>query len=411
MQDKQSFDISVHTEEQVEQIFSQIVSSCNELQNHSEIQKIITKSLGGGIILIWEFHSKSHPLKIYRVTPISDADWFQIDQKSTYSYPPKPEIGRANIKDEPVFYASLDIITAIREMKNKLTAGNSFFVSEWKFIPKKTIYAHCLILNSTTQSSEDQILYELADNHASQLEKLFNGTSKSISKGMAHAVRKMGDLFTIPGSSKYNITSAYAHGIIYEARKQNAYMPILIYPSVENHHEGINFAIHPELIQNESVELQRVFKFFIPSECDLSLKEFDNLQITERGIYKKSIMEWQILRASSKIGDKENVCVKTENGEFIRGENVLKFKFISSGNTIDDFIQRELKSDTLASIIGTLAEEQEIEDSINYQEKESEEIFIIRLPNKTIVETDLGQITIVHIEMPVSWSQAYCKKS
>lgn len=411
MSKKVSFDITAYSAEEVERIFSEIESSANNLQDHSEIEKLITKSLGGRLMLTMEFNPKGAPLTLYRVTQAKESSWFNVDQKSTFSYPPNPSIGRANIENHPVFYASLDPSTAIKELKNRLGPGKEFFVSEWKLIPKKTIYGHCLILNSTTESSKDQFLNKMADNHASQLESLFTNLPKQLNQGMIHAVRKMGDLFTIPGESKYHITSAYAHHIIYEARKQKAYMPILIFPSVENNHQSINFAIHPELIQDETIELSRVFKLSIPKDASWPLKEMDKIQVKERGIYFNKTIEWQTIRVSWELGNRQNLFVKTDKEELIRGEKILEYIFTSSKATIKNIIQTELHSENLRTRLEILAEKEEIQDAMNYKAEKHEEIFILDMPANTLVETGSGIITITNIVMPISWTKDFIKKS
>jgi hypothetical protein len=411
MSEKRSFDISAYTKEQVEKIFAQIEFETSELEDHIEIEKIITKSLGGRLLLNMVFYPNEAPVTLYRVTPASKSSWFKVNKKSTYSYPPSPKIGRANIPEKPVFYASLDPTTAIREMKNRLNPGKDFYISEWKFNPKKTTYGHCLVLNSTTEKNEDQFLFKMANHHADQVGTIFQNVPKEINDGMIHATRKMGDLFTIPGEEKYKITSAYAYHILYGIRAQRAYLPILLYPSVANNHQSINFAIHPELIKNESVELQRVFKLSIPNESDWTLDDLDKVQVLERGIHQQGAIEWQALRVSWEMGNPENVFVKTVEGDLHRGEKVLGYKLKSWNKTIKEIIWNELHSDNLRTRLEVLADKHVIKDIFNYEGYPLEEIFILDLPENEIATTESDPITISSIVMPVAWSKSYMKKA
>ena len=97
--------------------------------------------------------SGGHFLWTQKIDHIKELDVFRVTTKypgilpedamraSTFSYPTNPEnYGRANIPHHPVFYASMNVQTAMSE--TEISAGQEFYLSFWQIKPNHDLHAH-----------------------------------------------------------------------------------------------------------------------------------------------------------------------------------------------------------------------------------------------------------------------------
>jgi hypothetical protein len=82
-------------------------------------------------------------------------------------------LGRANISGKPVFYGSLDVVTAISEMKGKIKPNEKFYISRWRL--KIDNLLKCVLMVNSKTLEPSNPLYKIA-------EKLKNEVNFKLSK-------------------------------------------------------------------------------------------------------------------------------------------------------------------------------------------------------------------------------------
>lgn len=188
--------------------------------------------------------SSNNELPVYRITiPYKD---MMHESSSCYSF--KPEhltgLGRANIKNFPVFYGSADIITALSEMKDKLKDKSTYYISKW-YINLDKVLLVTFLYNKKTNDSKNP-LYELSEHIKTKSKSIFDPNGESIHS----LVKDLGNLFSVKGDQYYHITGALSHTILHGSIEELARLPILLYSSVERENKSINVAIPPKVANN-----------------------------------------------------------------------------------------------------------------------------------------------------------------
>ena len=87
---------------------------------------------------------------IYRITDTYEG--LNPNDVNCYSYRrPFSQVcqGRANIAGKPVFYGSLDVVTAIAEMKGRIKTNEKYYISKWR-LKTDNLLMCVLMVNSKT---------------------------------------------------------------------------------------------------------------------------------------------------------------------------------------------------------------------------------------------------------------------
>lgn len=396
------FNFDIYIQDIIDLKFLKIQEEAKTDMNQKEIMEIIDKHLPDRLYVTQTLDDNIPSLKLFRVT--FPYEGFNPNKKECYSHPPKEitEEGRANLKGFPVFYGSFDIGTALAEMKNKMVTGATFYLSLWEIKFEKPIHAHSLIYNSTTLSS-DSILNTISQVQDEMLEKPVRNLPTTHINNFKYLVKKMGDMFTMPSDKHYHITSAYAHHILYELPKKKVNMPILIYPSVENKQNSLNFAIHPKLVESNMMDLLQVFKI------ELKEKDSDRYKINfgHRGRFggrKKPV--WDQLTLSLENGDFTNLQLKTYNDTFFKGKDAFKLKINNSKKTVKDWLNQEMSS-TIFRAINTNQLEGENIHPLEFEGESYTQQLIIEYDHGNKVPTSKGLSSIHIVSFPITWKNYF----
>lgn len=345
------FPIKVFSSDAADRQFQHIINSTSADMSHTQIMKTIHNTLENGFVLTIPFKNDGFLSKVYRVTTLYKE--FDKNIAKSYANPDYPSLGRANLKNTPVFYASFDHMSALREMKEKLAPGVKLYISEWEMDFQETVNAHSLILNSKT-SKPNEPLYELVSRQEEKLKSSVSNLTKKGREAFVYSIKKMGDLFSSKGETFYHITSAYAHFILYEARKQKAIMPMLLYPSLENKSRSINFAIHPDFVKGDKMNLKQVFEITItdPNLKDASKDDGISYEVHRKGVFNGlPTPTWQVPYVEILEVDFEDFQIKTHNGSVYKGSMAQELSIENSSFTMKKYVLEHLvENDVLESL-------------------------------------------------------------
>ena len=240
------------------------------------------------------------------------------------------------------------------------------------------------------------------------LQNMVKNIPNEFREGYIYAIEKMGDLFTTKGISNYHITSAYCHEILYDAKSKGINIPILLYPSVENNLNSINWAIHPSIVDSDEMNIQDVF--------ELSLKE--NNSKNKNGevrvlIHKKGILDhnlsinWQIPHFSKFKIHFDKVSIRAYNEQIIKGKTASKLKVNDSELTIKELITKNINRNKIQEKIPEMTSNSQ-EDSVLDLEKE---IFswslVLQFEHGNEINTEIGKSCIHLIQIPISWKREF----
>jgi len=187
----------------------------------------------------------NHPFfRLRKLCSIKD-----IDDVNEYSYPRNNFVmGRANMPNKPVFYCSTSPITTIRESK-KHSRDAEYVISKWKL-------------------KDENIELKIIPTFTNRTEHIFNNTIK---KDGIKAIEKQKEYLKFIGeqilSKNYSNSAFLAYNLIYN----NKY-DIIRYPSIglDKHP---NMAISPQLIDNGTIILDKVYMVKVSSDFDITLNK------------------------------------------------------------------------------------------------------------------------------------------
>jgi hypothetical protein len=289
MKKPMSFNISIQEPKYYDKVFKELSKSKYKNYSHSKLKKIIYKEFEGIPIFVNILREGVPDLTVYRITgyePTAN----ERDLPKSYSYNPTPPLGRANLKNIPVFYCSLEPTTAISEMKG-MNLKNCY-ISRWRIKFNKTnIAILSLGINQeeeTTSTIFESWIKEATDNMMAGLK------DKKYKHWLEYKLLKFCDLFTQDGTYYYYLSSAIAHSFLYDSFEQKADIPILAYPSITKNKRDINFAIRKDAADNQNfMTLETVVKCDVISEdekgCQTKFSE-KGFMIDGRLVWKKPIV-------------------------------------------------------------------------------------------------------------------------
>jgi hypothetical protein len=316
-----------------------ILNESDHKMNYETASLILRETFGSILYPTLQLNDGSS-LTVYRVTgywPRMKLGDIQSFSCPTSEISAKKPNGRAHITGHPVFYASVDKTTALREMKGDLEVGKKLFISKWKIDFVKKVNWHLIIPNRTesnTEFSENNTIKNLLEK---SLEN-FDSNDLQTKEFLKSQIRLMGDLFTVPHSKYYPFTSAYAHDVLYKPREQNVQVSIIVFPSVNSAFGALNFAIHPELIQHEVMKLEHVL------EVEITSVEKEEIKILPIKIAfnENNSVNWYTFRLAFTI-QFEHTKLWTYDDHYFEGEKANSIRTTNSG-LVCDFVQRNIQN-------------------------------------------------------------------
>lgn len=403
MSNKNNRNFTVFTKDIVNKQFDQILKELKPTMSNEVIIEKFRKILHNRVLPTLVYNSKSHEFTLYRITK----PWenFDLNNPNSYSYNPNPvENGRAHRKGFPVFYGSLDPVTAIAEMKDSIKENNKFYLSRWKIRFSSDISAHSLITNSTTKNSE-HILNPIVKGLNEELKKMVQNLPNEFKEGYIYAIEKMGDLFTTKGSSNYHITSAYSHDILYDMKSKGFNISILLYPSVENSHNSVNWAIHPSLVDSDEMKMQDVYELSLKENNAKNKKEEVSVLVYKKGILiNERTIDWQILHFSNFEINYDKLKIKTNNNQVIEGKQISKLKVNKTKLTIKELIENNIDRKKIQEKIPELMSNMKDNSSLNFEKEKISYSLVLIFEHGNEIATKTGESCVNLIQIPISWT-------
>lgn len=206
-------------------------------------------------------------------------DGFNTNDIKELKYPDKTQckkIGRANVPNYPVFYASYTKECAVNELK--LDKKKTVVVSEWKWKPDTSLVVKLF------SKQEPEFEEALTNFNVRTIEKYVERakikglplTPGTFHGDMLSRMSALCDLFL--NESDYFGSAIIAFEELYRTRLNSSYpnSDVLIYPSVLNS-GGINVAIHPEIV-DKHLDAHSVEILDVAENGDFQLKYSHRLQ-------------------------------------------------------------------------------------------------------------------------------------
>jgi hypothetical protein len=400
-------DIRFFEKDEVDKRFELILSEVKDGMSVEQVSSIIHKHLESGFIHILPLNSNS--LKVFRVT--IPYDGFNEKLISCYSYPRKKNLiktQRANIANHPVFYCSLDPLTAILEMKENLSLNSQFYISEWELDLSFGIKAHSLLYSDVGINAES--LTEISRSHEKMLQTFLLDDNPKVIEGFLHTVKKIADTFLDNSIKGYLIPSSYAHNILYstfENTKGKIDIPILLYPSVQNEFGSINLALHPRIAKEPILKLIRTYDVEMGKNNDDSIRSINiNKRIVFNGkpdfqFYEKcafQIIEFRI--ESSKVKFSDNSIFDTKS--------IQENRFIEKEISLLEYLENEVKTNIFNSLIQFEPKDQ-LENPLRYEGNTYRQIAIVKTNQSLSLIINKKKKVLADILIEIIWRNEWKK--
>lgn len=200
--------------------------------------------------------SKDFRPNLYRVR-----EWDQIKNVNLFtehSYPPPAftNFGRCNFPNYPIFYSSDNPMVALMEVIRENEIKNTAFcVSKWGLNNNES--AEIIIQHYLNQSLPEQNSFKsLNEKDKEKIKKIFaTQLSQDQLQGFNEIVSFFSSQFT--NDNNYHISASLTYDIFFENPKRAT--DVLIYPSIQSKFKGVNYALHPNFVDN-MLELKRLYK-------------------------------------------------------------------------------------------------------------------------------------------------------
>lgn len=402
----ESINYTVFDKDSVNTQFENIKRELTSDMLSDEIISLFHKRLVNSAVLTKTYDKEDTDIILYRVS--KKFPGFDEDIKQSYSYPPKPKQQRANIAGKPVLYTSIDVLTALSEMKDSIEIDEVFYISKWRISFNKPVIAHTLILNSTTTSSQGRI-GDVSRELIQVLSMSIKNIPKKLQEGYIEAIKQLGDLYATPSDLYYHITSAYSDNILYTIREQKAFVDMLIFPSVANNQKSINYAIHPGLADSDQMALKEVYKVELKKN---SLKSEENSEIS-LGIIKKGVfsedneVEWRMPTSLLTKAHFDELQLLTYNETIYKGKEAYSKKINNQDITIKNWLQDFLKNKNLLNLEFKHSFSSDIEDVLEMDVIQEEQQLIMDLKHGTEIETPNGISCVKRLIIPIVVKNEY----
>lgn len=200
-------------------------------------------------------------LVVYRVRPIDSIQ--NINLFSQHSYPPSnvAPFGRCNYPKFPVFYGSNNPMISLLEVARESGGENKkYCISKWKVNPGIKLILQSFMQMSLPKGNNFKTFQERQRKRVN--EPFQNNLSDDQCDGLLRLLQFLDESFI--NDKDYALSASLAHRVFYPPH--NLKTNLLLYPSVQSRFAGLNFAIHPNFVDNE----MKVERFYI-----MELKSYD----------------------------------------------------------------------------------------------------------------------------------------
>jgi hypothetical protein len=262
----------------------------SDLKLHLEsVRKKITKHLFviPHILSIYDNEPKSK-LPLFRARPRDQFNNMHLSCE--YSYPPIKsctEIQRVNLPHHPVFYASRHPATALVEIiKNNHyeNPNREYCISRWEMTSQKGLKVAPFLFGE----SNSKLIHDFAKKLLEQkIPDIFK--DEELSNDKIEAVKQLlmfyNNMFL--NDSDYSVSSYMGHSHLYAPHNYSA--DILIYPSIQLKSDALNYAIHPNIV-DERMHIKRVYIVKV-NNINLKTSEY-NFTVTKYAEIDNGFFDW-----------------------------------------------------------------------------------------------------------------------
>lgn len=227
-------------------------------------------------------------------------------------------------------------------------------------------------------------------------------------EGYIYAIERMGDLFTTPDNTLYHITSSYCHEILYSEKYKDLSISAIIYPSVANNQNSINWAIHPSFVDSDNMELHEVFELSL-EENNLNNQK-GNIRINvhkKRKFYSGRFDSWKVPNYKLIKVDFQKLQIKTNNNSIIKGKEVYLKSVNESNKTVKDLVNESIDFINLPKSISEMLVNENEESFLDFKKREYTSAIILKFPNGNKILTKDGISCIPKIYLPINWIKEY----
>lgn len=271
-----------------------------------KVSKILNEQFGIIPDIVQKVNPKDFRFPLFRVRDL--ANFSDMDLLSWHSYPPVnvSKLNRCNFPGYPVFYCANNPMTALLEV---VRMGNyskkKFCLTTWKIRQGEEDF---LVQPYLFGDLDTRNLFSvIKDSISNRLNESFNNSlSTDQEEGLRLYLRFMADTFL--NDENFSQSSFFAHRRLYAPHELPT--DILIYPSVQTQHKGINMAIHPNFV--DTMLLPQ--RFYI-IEIDHITENFENMRtrISMYGILQQRQIKWNQVMPNDKLYEK---IIQEDFGQF-----------------------------------------------------------------------------------------------
>lgn len=366
------------------EMLNKLVDKLSSASSENEAMQVMNEALNEDYVIYFcQLFLESPLIRCNKIKP-EKKEIGSITNINRFSYPPKDKVvhpQRMNIVNDSIFYGATDVKTALLETEIK--EGDEFYVSVWAMEDEAKM--------NIFPSIHHNIIQKLASNEEGCLQKLLDNPY------VYSVYEKYADIFSIPHDDGedakninkyiYYLSGALAHNIFNQKLPINGssmQVDAILYPSVKNTSESLNFAIRPDFVEKH-MTLKYVIKAVLNKGRILVTFKYVGIGKGKEIIWKqlhKLVKEVHV----TKIKDINGIHSPMPN-EVINYNNNLY-----SVSEFEDFVKKQfnLENSPLKKIPFEKDNNIDISDSrwIENWEKDSEESFI--LGSSTSVEIQLS---------------------
>lgn len=372
-----------------------------------DIHKLIQSKISIALMYIQEFNEENlRSIPIYRARPVTFQKVNENDPQE-FSYPPilnSIKIGRANLPEQQVFYASADPHTPFIEIEQKIKPNETtVYLSKWRVCECKErvlMRTHFLGIETIGYDDYASIMAERLNEVAMQQ---FQNMPEGIRDRFEYLQKKYAELFRAHGEEFYHLTSAIANDTLYTSKTQGANIHCMTYPSVAKSNRAINFVFRKDFVDSY-FNLQYVDKVIVRG---VSNEKIDVTPIA-RGLPSNSGIDW--IPFKMKIVDikweNTSLYTQTQRRKIHMNENITTCCRVHS-KSIQDFVG-DLKphEQRLMSAIKVIPDE--LHEGQNSIETPME--LIIELHGKVFGTDDISHDKILtKLSIPITCKVGYFK--
>jgi hypothetical protein len=264
--------------------------------------------------IVYQFKNNEFLKRFFRARECDKI--INIDLIREHSYPPISNVNmeRCNFPELPVFYCSDDAMTAMLECaKNYGNSDNRYCVSKWEIIPTEDLLIFESFLHSDLPVENNY--YDINVKMRRRIIDMFEEYMKisfdfEREEGLLEYLNFLDSIFI--ADNNYSISASLAYRNLYA--KHNLRTDILMYPSVQTLKKGVNFAIHPNFVDN-NLRLTRLYIIGLDNfNPDMSTVQTTIFKYAE---VEKNVIMWKKIIPND---DHYNEIVKQDLGEMFNSK-------------------------------------------------------------------------------------------